>query len=227
MIRAVCFDAGATLLHPDPPVEDVYARVFREEGARFQPDQLREALLSAWARVQSAPAGDRYGGVTGEEDFWRMFLSGIRASLDGGTVSDSAFGKLASHFRDPGSWAIYGDVLPTLEELAGRGLQLAVISNWDSHLPRLLEALRLSPFFRVVSVSAIEATGKPSPEIFLRTCVRLGVSPSEALHVGDSPRDDVEGARAAGLEALLLDRDDRHTHAPERIASLSEILHRV
>ncbi len=227
MIRAVCFDAGATLLHPDPPVEEIYARVFREEGARFQPEQLRDALVSAWARVQSAPAGDRYGGVTGEEEFWRTFLSSIRAELDGGTISDSAFGKLAAHFRDPGSWSVYGDVLPTLEELAGRGLSLAVISNWDSHLPRLLEALRLSPFFRVVSVSAIEATGKPAPEIFHRTCRRLGVSPAEALHIGDSLRDDVEGARGAGLSALLLDRDDRHADAPERITSLSHLSGRL
>lgn len=227
MIRAVCFDAGATLLHPDPPVEEIYARVFREEGARFQPEQLRDALISAWARVQAAPAGDRYGGVTGEEEFWRTFLSGIRAELDGGTVSASAFGKLAAHFRDPGSWSVYGDVLPTLEELAGRGLSLAVISNWDSHLPRLLEALKLSPFFRVVSVSAIEATGKPAPEIFHRTCRRLGVSPAEALHIGDSLRDDVEGARGAGLSALLLDRDDRHADAPERITSLSHLSSRL
>ena len=120
-----------------------------------------------------------------------------------------------------------GTSCPTLEELAGRGLELAVISNWDSHLPRLLDALKLSPFFRVVSVSAIEATGKPAPEIFHRTCRKLGVSPFEALHVGDSYRDDVEGARGAGLEALLLDRDGRHTDAPERITSLSHISSRL
>ena len=89
-------------------------------------------------------------------------------------MSDAAFGRLAAHFRDPGSWVVYGDVLPALEELAARGLALAVISNWDSHLPRLLDALRLSPFFRVISVSAIEATGKPAPEIFRRTCAAAG-----------------------------------------------------
>jgi putative hydrolase of the HAD superfamily len=227
VIRAVCFDAGATLLHPDPPVEEVYARVFREDGARFGPDAMREALLSAWERVQAEPVGDRYGGVSGEEAFWRTFLTGVRASLDGGAVSNAAFGRLAAHFRDPGSWAVYGDVLPTLEDLAARGLALAVISNWDSHLPRLLEALRLAPFFRVVSVSAIEATGKPSPEIFRRTCLRLGVSPAEALHVGDSPRDDVEGARAAGLSALLIDRDERHAGLPDRITTLTEIPRRL
>jgi putative hydrolase of the HAD superfamily len=227
VIRAVCFDAGATLLHPDPPVEEVYGRVFREDGARFEPGALREALLAAWVDVQRQAAEDRYGGVSGEEAFWRTFLSGVRRSIDGGAVSDAAFSRLAAHFREPGSWAVYGDVLPVLEELSARGLALAVISNWDSHLPRLLEALRLSPFFRVISVSAIEATGKPSPEIFRRTCERLGVRPAEALHVGDSPRDDVEGARAAGLSALLLDRDDRHTGSPDRITTLTDIPRRL
>ena len=227
MIRAVCFDAGATLLHPDPPVEEVYGRVFREDGARFAPGKLREALLANWAAVQAEAQGDRYGGVRGEEGFWRAFLSRVRGLLDGGAVSDAAFARLTAHFRSPGSWAVYGDVFPALEDLSARGLALAVISNWDSHLPRLLDDLRLSPFFRVVSVSAIEATGKPEAEIFHRTCARLGVRPAEALHVGDSPREDVEGARGAGLSALLLDRDDRHAGVSDRITSLADISSRL
>lgn len=222
MIRAVCFDAGATLLRPDPPVEEVYGRVFQADGARFTPEQLQGALLATWKDVQ-AMRGDRYGGVTGEVDFWRAFLSRVRGRLDGGEVSPEAFSRLATHFRDPASWMVYADVRPTLEALRDRGLALAVISNWDSHLPSLLDALRLTPYFRTISVSAIEATGKPESAIFLRTCERLGVSPSEALHVGDSPTDDVEGAEGAGLSAVLLDRDDRHGHLPRRIRGLDEL----
>ena len=114
-------------------------------------------------------------------------------------------------------------MLPVLEELSERGLALAVVSNWDSFLPELLELQGLSGFFRTVSVSAIEGTGKPEAEIFRRTCARLAVEPEAALHVGDSPRDDYEGARGAGLRAVLLDRADRHPHLPERIHSLSEL----
>ncbi len=105
----------------------------------------------------------------------------------------------------------------------GRGFLLAVVSNWDSHLPALLEGLGLARSFRAVSVSAIEETGKPEPEIFLRTCARLSVAPGEVLHVGDSLAEDYEGARAAGLQALLLDREDRHPHVEDRIRSLREI----
>jgi putative hydrolase of the HAD superfamily len=100
---------------------------------------------------------------------------------------------------------------------------LAVVSNWDSFLPRLLELSGLSPFFRTVSVSAIEGTGKPEPEIFRRTCERLAIETRDALHVGDSLREDFDGARGAGLSALLLDRNDRHPGMADRIRSLSEI----
>jgi putative hydrolase of the HAD superfamily len=161
--------------------------------------------------------------VRGEPDFWRAFLKRVRGFLDGGEVSVEAFERLVSHFRDPASWAVYDDVLPAVDALAGREILLAVVSNWDSHLPTLLEGLGLASRFRTVSVSAIEETGKPEPEIFLRTCARLSVAPAETLHVGDSLAEDYEGARAAGLRALLLDRGNRHPQVEDRISSLREL----
>jgi putative hydrolase of the HAD superfamily len=226
-IRAVFFDAGATLLYPDPPVEEVYSRVFADHGTRFTSEQLRDALAATWTAVQAEKGIDRYGGVRGEPRFWRDFLNSVRGRLDGGSLTDSAFEALALHFRRPEAWQLYPDVLPILAHLTEAGRSLAVVSNWDSFLPRLLESHGLTPFFRTISVSAIEGTGKPEAEIFRRTCARLAVSPEEVLHVGDSPRDDYEGARGAGLHALLLDRDDRHPHVPERIRSLAELSERI
>jgi putative hydrolase of the HAD superfamily len=226
-VRAVLFDAGATLLHPDPPVEQIYARELAADGARFTAPRLAQALSEAWAEVHEKAAGDRYGGVHGEPEFWRSFLNRVRGALDGGVVSAEAFGRLAAHFRDPASWAVYPDVGPTLGRLEAAGVRLAVVSNWDSQLPALLEALGLATRFAAVLVSALERTGKPDPEIFLRACARLRVEPARALHVGDSPREDYEGARGAGLSALLLDRAGRHGGAPDRIGSLSEVPDRL
>ena len=223
MIRAVLFDAGATLVHPDPPVEAVYAREFATDGARFTEERLMGALARAWAEVHASPEANRYGGVRGEPDFWRTFLNRVRFLVDGGSVSAPAFERLATHFRNPATWAVYDDVLSTLEELARHDLKLAVVSNWDSFLPKLLASLGLDRFFSVVAVSAIEETGKPGAEIFHRACRRLAVQPSEALHVGDSVSEDLEGARGAGLSALLLDRQDRHPEIADRIASLAEL----
>lgn len=222
-VRAVFFDAGATLLYPRRPVEEIYAREFEADGARFSPEEFSRALTRAWEEVRAEKTANRYGGVRGEPDFWRTFLKRVRGFLDGGDVSVEAFERLVSHFRDPASWALFDDVLPTVSALAGRQLLLAVVSNWDSHLPALLEGLGLARRFSALSVSAIEETGKPQSEIFLRTCTRLGVAPAQALHVGDSLVEDYEGARAAGLQALLLDREDRHPHIEDRIRSLQEL----
>jgi putative hydrolase of the HAD superfamily len=227
VIRAVLFDAGATLLHPDPPVEVVYAREFAADGARFTEVELMGALARAWEEVHASPETDRYGGVRGEPEFWRTLLNRVRFHVDGGTVSSAAFERLAGHFRNPTTWAVYDDVPSTLEELARRGLKLAVVSNWDSFLPKLLAALDLARFFPVVAVSAIEETGKPGAEIFHRACRRLAVDPAEALHVGDSVAEDLEAARHAGLSALLLDRNGRHPEIADRIATLSEIPERL
>jgi putative hydrolase of the HAD superfamily len=227
LIRAVLFDAGATLLRPDPPVEEVYGRIFADDGARLTPGQLRSALKATWKEVQEEKPGDRYGGVRGEPEFWRDFLGRVRRRLDGGPLSEEAFVRLAAHFRQRAAWKVYPDVVPALEALSREGLALAVVSNWDSHLPRLLELCDLSRFFRAVSVSAIEETGKPEAEIFRRTCARLGIEAARALHVGDSLRDDYEGARAAGLQALLLDREDEYPGVPHRIRSLAELPERI
>jgi putative hydrolase of the HAD superfamily len=165
--------------------------------------------------------------VRGEEAFWTEFLNRVRARIDGASVSGECFSRLARHFRDPSSWAVYPDVVETLDRLETSGFALGVVSNWDSHLPRLLEALELARRFSVVAVSAIEETGKPDPEIFRRACTRLGLSAGECVHVGDSLREDYEGARGAGLRALLLDRRGKYPDVSDRIESLAEIPDRL
>ncbi|MCA1580904.1 MAG: HAD-IA family hydrolase [Acidobacteria bacterium] len=225
MIRAVLFDAGLTLVHPSPPVERVYARELAADGARFTLEELDAALTKTWEEVHAEGGANRYAGVRGEGAFWAAFVDRVRRRLDGGSISQACFGRLTAHFREASSWAVYPDVEETLAGLERRGLALAIVSNWDSSLPPLLEALSLAPRFRAVAVSAIEETGKPDPEIFHRVCARLGLEPPECLHVGDSRREDFEGARAAGLRGVLLDRNGRHPDlgAEDRIGSLTEL----
>jgi putative hydrolase of the HAD superfamily len=204
-------------------VEEVYGRELAEDGCPVTAERLHHALSLVWEDVRREADPNRYGGVRGEGAFWRAFLDRVRGTLDGGRVSEAAFSRLARHFRDPSSWAVYPDVVVTLDALALRGFRLAVVSNWDSHLPRLLEGLGLVDRFATVAVSAIEETGKPGSAIFHRACARAGVAPSETLHVGDSLAEDYEGARAAGLAAVLLDRHGLHPDVPDRIGNLTEL----
>jgi putative hydrolase of the HAD superfamily len=84
---------------------------------------------------------------------------------------------------------------------------LVVVSNWDVSLHDVLQRLRLAPLLDGVVSSAEAGARKPSPEIFERALALVGVSAEQAIHVGDSPDEDLAGARAAGIEPVLIARD--------------------
>ena len=119
----------------------------------------------------------------------------------------------AEHFE------LYEDAIPVLAELRGRGLKLALVSNTGRDLVEFVAHHRLD--VDTVLGSGSFGRTKPHPTIFQAVVERLGVAPSEAAMVGDSPEDDIEGARAAGLgAAFLLDRDGRYPEIPDRLPDL-------
>jgi putative hydrolase of the HAD superfamily len=112
----------------------------------------------------------------------------------------------------------YPDAGPALSELRSRGLRLVCISNWDISLPDVLARCGLMDAVEGVVSSAGVGARKPDPAIFEAALEVAGVQAPEALHVGDTPDEDVAGARAAGIRVLLLDRDGGGD-----IASLAEV----
>jgi putative hydrolase of the HAD superfamily len=122
-------------------------------------------------------------------------------------------------------FAPYPDAAPTLDAARARGVKTVCVSNWDCALPQVLERCGLLERLDAVVVSATAGSRKPDPAIFAAALERAGVAPADALHVGDTPEEDVAGARAAGIDVLLLDRSG--TGGPPgdvpRVATLSEI----
>ena len=206
---AVAFDAGNTLLVADPPPEVLYARTLSRHGAPVTPEEVRPVFTRVWARLQeAAPRGrDRYTSVEGgEREWWAGFVREVLGEMGHDAPWKEVLDELYGVFSDPAVWRVFPEVFPTLSALRGAGLKLAVISNWDTRLPAILEGLGLAARFDVITVSALEGVEKPSPEIFRRTVERLGVPAERVLHVGDSPREDYGGAGAAGLVPVLVDR---------------------
>ena len=100
----------------------------------------------------------------------------------------------------------FADAVPALEGLRGHGLKLVCVSNWDCSLPDVLERCGLGQLLDGAVSSAVAGARKPDPAIFKRALELAGCAPGEAVHVGDTAEEDVYGARAAGIEPLLLDR---------------------
>jgi 2-haloalkanoic acid dehalogenase type II len=101
----------------------------------------------------------------------------------------------------------FDDAAPALVGLRKRGLRLLCVSNWDYALPEVLERCGLAERLDGVVTSAAVGAAKPDPAIFAAALELAGCEPAAALHVGDSPAEDIAGARAAGIPALLIDRD--------------------
>lgn len=122
----------------------------------------------------------------------------------------------------PGStlFQLYEDVVPCLDELEARGIRGAVISNWDYSLHRVLKLFNVHHRFEAVLASLEEGVEKPDPRLFQICLEKLGVSPEETVHVGDNPIDDVEGAEAAGIRPVLIDRTGG---LPNSISSLHDL----
>jgi putative hydrolase of the HAD superfamily len=126
-------------------------------------------------------------------------------------------------FGTPKPWRIFEDVLPTIDVLRERGTRLAVISNWDDRLRRLLELMGLADKFEAILVSAEVGHTKPAPEIFQVAAEALQLPPAQILHVGDSENEDHHGAQVAGFQSRWLCRDSAEPIS-HSIPSLSALL---
>ena len=195
MIRAVFFDVGGTLIHPWPSVGEVYARVGRQFGVNASAETMEAAFRSAWKESKRGTL------TTSDKEWWRALVQQAVPDAKAGY-----FEALYEEFAQPDAWRIFPDVMPALQKCRERKQHVGVISNWDARLRPLLERLGLR--FDSITVSCEVGAEKPAAAIFQSALVKAGVTAGETLHVGDSESEDVEGARAVGMNARLVRQGD-------------------
>lgn len=216
-LRAVLLDVDFTLCRPGPELgPSGYERLGRRHGLALDPGRYAEARAAALEDLRHHPELDH------DEAVWVRFTEDIVRGMggEGPAVREVALG-IVRGWEEAGNFELYEDVLPTLEELRRHGLKLALVSNTSRDLGEFVAHHRLAVDAWVSSRSLGKV--KPSPVIFRAALDLLGVGPAEAIMVGDSLQDDVEGARHAGLRAVLLDRAGLYPDASDRIASLREL----
>jgi putative hydrolase of the HAD superfamily len=214
-IQAVTFDVGGTLIQPWPSVGHVYAEVAARNGLRgLSPALLNRRFARAWRALKN---------FNHRRSEWSALVDETFRGLANPPPGKTFFPQLYQCFAEPDAWRIFDDVRPALEQLHGRGIRLAVISNWDERLRPLLRRLGLAKFFCTVVVSCDLGHPKPSPLIFRAAARALQLPPQAILHVGDSFVMDVQGARAAGFRALLLNRG-RTGGRKQSICRLTDVL---
>jgi HAD superfamily hydrolase (TIGR01549 family) len=214
-LRAVLFDVDFTIARPGPELgPEGYRRLGARFGLELDPSRYGEAREKAVEGIRRHPELEH------DEEIWVAFTERIIRGMGGD--ADSAYEcaiEMTRAWEHAEHFELFDDALPVLDELRGQGLKLGLVSNTGRNLDEFVSHHRLE-------VDAALGSGafgrtKPHPTIFRAVLERLEVEPSGAAMVGDSPEDDVEGARAAGIErAFLLDREDRYPELDDRLPDL-------
>jgi putative hydrolase of the HAD superfamily len=214
-VRAVLFDVDFTIARPGPELgPEGYQRLGRRFGLELDPSRYGQAREKAIEGIRRHPELEH------DEEIWVAFTERIIRNMGGD--ADSAYEcavamtrawEHAEHFE------LFEDAPPVLAELRAHGIKLGLVSNTGRDLQQFVAHHRLDVDAAIGS-GAFGRT-KPHPTIFRAVLERLGVEPAQAAMVGDSPEDDIEGARAAGIAAaFLLDRDDRYPELEDRLPDL-------
>jgi putative hydrolase of the HAD superfamily len=213
-LRAVLFDVDFTLARPGPELgPEGYRRLGERFGLTLDPARYEDARQAARESLQRHPELQHDG------EIWVEFTADIIRGMGG---SDPAAREAALEMTRAwdvhANFDLYDDVLPVLERLRNAGLKVGLVSNSGRDIEEFL-AHHALPVDAALTSGAHGRT-KPHDSIFRAVLDRLGVEPEEAAMVGDSPEDDIEGARAIGMQAFLLDRDGRHSEWENRLPDL-------
>jgi len=224
--RAVLLDAHGTLLELEPPAPLLQRILAERHGIAVELGDAGRALAAeiTYYRAHMHEGTDAAAVAALRarcaEALRRALVPAAPAAarLSPAEMTDALLGSLV--FR------AFPDVRPALAAIRAAGVRAVVVSNWDASLEQVLVELGLRAELDGVVSSGAYGAAKPAPAIFAEALRRAGVGPEQALHVGDSLSEDVAGARAAGIEPVLLVRDGERRIPDEvrTIASLSELV---
>jgi putative hydrolase of the HAD superfamily len=213
-LRAVLFDVDFTLCRPGPELSaERYARVAARHGVELD--------VSGYDAAREAAVLDlkRHPELLHDETIWHAFTEDIFVRMGGPkAIAAECATEIERGWEESQNFELYEDVLPVLDDLRAHSLKLGLVSNGIRDLAEFVAHHRLDVDAIVDSRS--HGWVKPHPTIFRAALERLDVAAAEAAMVGDSPTEDVDGARAIGMRGILVDRDGRYPEIEDRLTDL-------
>jgi putative hydrolase of the HAD superfamily len=222
-LDCVLFDAGDTLLAPAPSFQGRFVAVAADHGLPLEEAAVDAAIAAA---VRTAAWPEDWTDPATQREFWMGFYRDVLTALGHADDGLKLAEALYASFSDPASYELFDDVRPALEELAGRGVTLGVVSNFEPWLADILALRGIGHLFATVAISGVLGVAKPDPRIFEAALAEAGADPAATLHVGDQPANDVVAARAVGITPVLIDRFARYPEpdGTHRVGDLLELL---
>jgi putative hydrolase of the HAD superfamily len=217
--KAVLLDALGTLLALEPPAPALREQLAARCGIEVELSVAEAALVTeiAYYREHHLEGGD----PRGLSALRRRCAAVLRDAL-GPPARDAGPAQILEALLASLRFVAFPDVAPALARMRAAGVRLVVVSNWDVSLHDRLAEAGIAALVDGAVTSAEVGAAKPDPTVFSRGLELAGVEPAQALHAGDSPREDLEGARAAGIDAVLVARE-APVPGPGYVRSLAEV----
>jgi putative hydrolase of the HAD superfamily len=228
MIKAVFFDLYQTLVRYQPSQEELEAAALKNLGISVAADVLRHPILTAnefiYQQIAKRPLSRR-----SREEVMALYSEYQRIVLkEAGIAADEKIvlrllGMMQQAKMD---LVLFDDVMAALDDLKKRSLKLGLISNIEQNMNATLDKLGLSAKLDIVVTSQNAGFSKPQPEIFRYALEKAAVKPAEAVYVGDQYQVDIIGAKGAGMQGVLIDRDNYYQEKLDcpKITSLKDLV---
>lgn len=209
--KVIFLDAVGTLFGVRGSVGQIYSTIAQQFGVVAPADVLDRAFFEGFrtAPVMAFPGALPEEITRREYEWWEaiaLYTFKQAGVIDQFMDFPGFFAELYRHFATAQPWIVYPDVLPALKTWRSQGIELGIISNFDSRLYSVLDVLYLSQFFNSVTISTEVGAAKPNPQLFQAGLRKYDCSAQDVWHVGDSRREDYEGAQAVGMRAILIER---------------------
>jgi FMN hydrolase / 5-amino-6-(5-phospho-D-ribitylamino)uracil phosphatase len=213
-LRAVMFDVDFTLCRPGPELSaERYARIAGRHGLTLDTSRYEEAREAAALNLKRHPE------LLHDDSIWHRFTAEIFIGMGGPeAIASECATEIEEGWAVSENFELFEDALPVLEELRAAQLKIGLVSNGIRDLTEFVAHHRLDVDAIVDSRS--HGRVKPHPTIFEAALELLEVKAAEAVMVGDSLAEDIEGAQALGMRAILIDREDRHPDVEPRLTDL-------
>jgi HAD superfamily hydrolase (TIGR01662 family) len=216
-LRAVLFDVDFTLARPGPELgPEGYVRAGERHGLALDPCRYEQARDAALGDLRRHPELEH------DDEIWFRFTERIVRGMGGD--ADSAYAcavEITRAWERHENFELYDDVPDVLAALRSAGLRIGLVSNSARDVREFAGHHGLDVDAGISSFH--HGRTKPHASIFRAVLELLEVEPSEAAMVGDTIADDIEGALALGMRAILLDREGVHADFEPRIESLKEL----